>query len=283
MSFAFCNLDFRLETRRVRDAREVRARRYLLAFFDRHELQHAVDAGTHFQFVVLALRERDDGLGLVDRGLRDRDLRARRFGLARELLLRDLVAHAKLLRVYLRLLQDERRYELVLRQLLVHLRLHLGLVVIGFDARSSCLLREQVVTQLHFDVRQRRFRRLQFELGVLKLLIELRIAQLENYGVVFDRRAGPQDDFFNPRLRSRWNPADVFRCQRSEAAHLAHHRPTFDAVGPDNRAFDGRRGRLQPRQPDRDQRDHEKRNAAVNDLADPLFPCIGRTSYIHGC
>ena len=48
------DLDLRLQPARVGDAREVRARRDLLADFHRHQLQHAVEAGAHLQLVAAA-------------------------------------------------------------------------------------------------------------------------------------------------------------------------------------------------------------------------------------
>ena len=50
----------------IRDAREVRAGRDLLADFDRHELKNAVQAGAHLQFVALPLLQPQDGARLID-------------------------------------------------------------------------------------------------------------------------------------------------------------------------------------------------------------------------
>ena len=54
LGLRFRDLDFRLQPARVRDAGEVRARGDLLADFDRHQLQHAVEAGADFQLVAAA-------------------------------------------------------------------------------------------------------------------------------------------------------------------------------------------------------------------------------------
>ena len=89
------DLDFRLQAARVRDAREVRARRDLLADFDRHQLQHAVEAGADLELVALLLRQLEQRVRLIDQRLLHVKLRAHRIGLAGELILRDLVAHAQ--------------------------------------------------------------------------------------------------------------------------------------------------------------------------------------------
>ena len=94
---------------------------------------------------------------------------------------------------------------------------------------------------------------------------------------------GPQDDLFDAALRRRRNPADVFRRQRAEAAHLAHHRSALHLVRPDHRALDGRRRRLQPRQADADEHDGQQTDAGVDRLLDPFLLRIGRASNIHGC
>ena len=54
LGLGFRDLDFRLEAARVGDAGEVGARRDLLADFDRHELQHAVEAGADLELVAAA-------------------------------------------------------------------------------------------------------------------------------------------------------------------------------------------------------------------------------------
>ena len=49
----FGDLDFGFEPRRVGDAREIGARRDLLADFDRDDLQHAGEPGAHLEVVAL--------------------------------------------------------------------------------------------------------------------------------------------------------------------------------------------------------------------------------------
>ena len=66
-----------LSRHRVRDAREVRARRDLLADFHRHELQHPVEAGAHLQLVALLLRELEQRARLIDESTAARRVCAR--------------------------------------------------------------------------------------------------------------------------------------------------------------------------------------------------------------
>ena len=101
----FRDLDFRLEPARVRDAREVRAWRDLLAHFHGDELQHPVEAGTDFQFVPLLSRQLQQRARLIDRRLLHGELRRRRRGFAGQLLFGNLTADAELFGVHLRLLE----------------------------------------------------------------------------------------------------------------------------------------------------------------------------------
>ena len=56
-----------------------------------------VEAGAHLQLVALLLRQAQQRARLVDQRLLHGELRLHRLGLARELLLRNLVAHAELI------------------------------------------------------------------------------------------------------------------------------------------------------------------------------------------
>ena len=71
--------------------------------------------------------------------------------------------------------------------------------------------------------------------------------------------------------------------ERAEAAHLAHHRSAFHLGRPDDRALDGRRRRLQPRQTDADEHDGQQTDAGIDRLLDPFLLRIGRACNIHGC
>ena len=63
--------------------------------------------------------------------------------------------------------------QLVLRQRLVHLGLHLRLVVFGLDGRGGGSLLQLIVLQLDAEVGLARLGRLELQLGVLQLLLEL--------------------------------------------------------------------------------------------------------------
>ena len=61
----------------------------------------------------------------------------------------------------------------------VHLRLHLGAVVLGLDRGGRRALVEQLVLDLDPEIGQRRLGRVHPQLRILELLLELRVAQLE--------------------------------------------------------------------------------------------------------
>jgi len=167
----------------------------------------------------------------------------------RQLLPGDLVANRELVGIDFRLAQRERRNQLALRERLVHLGLHLRFVVVRVNVGCHSLLLQVVVLRLHAEVLQRGFRRLDFELSVLQLLIQLSVDELQNHAVSLHRGARVEEDAFDPPLGRRGNPTNVLGHERAEAAHLAQEGPALDGVNPDRRALDaGRRG-LQTRQP----------------------------------
>ena len=196
----------------------------LLADLDLHQLQHAGESRAHLQLVVLPFLQLQDGSDLFQVRLLDRQPRPHRFNGAGDLLLRDVVANRELLGVHLRLLQIESRDELVFRERFLHLPRRLGFVEFGLDGCRRRALLELIVLDLHAKVGQRRLGGADLQLGVVQLLFELRVGQLQDHAVGFHRGAGAQDDLVDAPLRGRRNPADVFRHQRAEAAHLAEHR-----------------------------------------------------------
>src|SRR5580765_3174138 len=111
-----CNLDLCLQSARIGDPCEVDTRADLLPFRNFHFLENTWEPGSHAQVVALPLLELQRGVRLIDSRLLNRELRLALVRTAGELFLRDLVSHAKLLGVELRLAQLELRYELILRQ-----------------------------------------------------------------------------------------------------------------------------------------------------------------------
>ena len=222
-----------------------------------HELQHAAQPGADVQFVLLLPLELQHSARLIDARLLHGELRAARLGTARELLLRDLVPDGELLGVDLRLPNHQIGDELIFRQRLVHLGLHLRLVVVRVDVGGRRPLAQQIVLHLHPEVGERRLGRQQLELGILHLLVELRVGQLEDDSLCLHRRARPEDDSFHAPLRRGRNPPDVLGHERPEPANLPDHRPALDGVRPQRGGFDRGRRRLELREAEGDPSDHE--------------------------
>ena len=104
-----------------------------------------------------------------------------------------------------------------MRERLVHLRLHLRLAVFGRDAGGRRLLLQIVVLRLNAEVQQGGLGGLDLERGVLELLIELRIDELQHHAVRLHRRPGLEEDALDASLGRRRNPADVFRHERARS------------------------------------------------------------------
>src|ERR1043165_6540360 len=138
------NLERGLEARRGCDARDVRARRDLLADRDRHLLKHAVRSGAHLQGGDVLLVEPQLRAQLLDARLLRGDLRVRRLLGRPHALLLDLQTVGELLHFHARDAQREQGNESFLAELLVGVELNLGLVVLILDLRGRGLLRHAV-------------------------------------------------------------------------------------------------------------------------------------------
>ena len=90
----------------------------------------------------------------------------------RELLLRDPVAHRELLGIELRLFQHEVGHEALRRELLVHVRLHCRLLVVGLDHCRRRALLQLFVFELHAEAGKAGLGGLQLQPRVLELLFE---------------------------------------------------------------------------------------------------------------
>ena len=119
-----------------------------------------------------------------------------------------------------RLLQREPRNEADFRQLVVHLEVELGAVVIGLSDGHGGLLVEPLGVQLHAQVRLLRLCALELPLRVERGLLDFRIVQFHQHGVGFHRCARQHQDAFDPTRAERRNPEDFLRHQRAIAAHV---------------------------------------------------------------
>ena len=83
----------------------------------------------------------------------------------------------------LRLAASDLRDQLFLGERLVGLGLHARLLEFGLDRGGLRLLGQEIVLELHAQVFERGFRRLQREPRVERFLLDLRVAQLEDHRV----------------------------------------------------------------------------------------------------
>src|SRR5690606_19584678 len=161
----------------------------------------------------------------------------------------------------------------LLRQLLVRPDLAQRLLVLPLDRGDRGLLRESLRLQIRPQAHELRFRRRERLLGLQDLDVHVGVAQLEDDRALVDLDPGPDMDPLDPAGRQRRDPAHVLRDQVPMAPDLPHHRAAADRVREDQGAVDPRRGRLQPGERQRDQRD--RRDArADEDVAAPLWPLL---------
>ena len=130
--------------------------------------------------------------------------------------------------------------------------------------------------------RQLGFRGFQLRLRITRGLFDFRAGQFNQHRIGFDACTGTNHNRVDATFSARCDPANLFRHEQAEAAHLAHHRPALHRVDPDRRAIDARHRRLQFRKANRD-RDEQEHAAA--DHHDALLPFLLRDAgprHVHG-
>ena len=178
------------------------------------------------------------------------------------------------------LLEDEIRHEPILGEVLVHLLLQSGLLIVGVHRGRRGALVEALGLQPRVEAGQVGLGSQQELLGLVHQLARLRVVQNQHHRLRCHDGAGPDDDALHTPLGSGGNPTARFvnRDQRAEPADLTQHRASLDGVDPDGRAFDGWGGGLQSRQHDRHESHRQEPGDGKRHLLELLFPSDGSGS-----
>ena len=219
---------------------------------------------------------------LIDRRLFRRELRFNRIARERQSLRLDLVGLLTFLFFDLRSFVNEVGHESVLGQLIVRLAFHLRLLVRGMRRAPSSIPDRAIRAATSLLRGKLRFRGLRLRLRFVRALFEFRTGQLQYNVTGFDFCSRPDQNFFDAGFRRRRDPANVFRNQRAESAHLAHHRTAFHGVDPNARAIDARRRRFQTRQSKRRQNQTDRARRDNQNAALALFRGNAFARNIHG-
>ena len=241
--------------------------------------------GAHVQRVELGVLQLGESAQLLDLRLLDVSLRLRRLRVDLEALVLDLVAGRELLRADLRELQRQVGDEPFLEEPLVRLGLELRLVEVGLDRGGRGLLIHELLLEADPRVDELRLRRLQLPLGVERVALELRVRHLEQDRRGSDRVSGQHQDALDAAVRRRRDLEDAFRFghERARAADFAAHRSALDGVHPHGALLDRGRRRLQPGEPERDQKsDADARAGEDQPFAPALLEKSSRTISIRG-
>ena len=132
------------------------------------------------------------------------------------------------------------------------------------------VLRERLVIQLYFKVGVLGLGGADLRFGVEHILLELRVAELEQHRVRLDQLAGQQEAALDPALIPGGHQEHVLRRQRAQTADVEHHVAAPDRVD-EGRAVDGGRGRLEPRETERDHAHHCGGRDGIRDAANPAL------------
>ena len=270
-----------LEYRRVAHPGQVGPGGDALPFVERHLLQNAGHPGPHAQVGHLLSPQLVQRAQAVHLGLLDRKLRLDGVGGHLQPFLLERVARIELLLGRLRPLELERRDESLGEELTVGIRLQTGRLELRLDGGKRRSLVEQLALHLDLPVAVPRLGRFEIQARLERGLLQLGIAQLEDHGVGRDEGAGADDDPFHGPVGGGRDPANLLRDQGAGAAHLPHHRTALHGVQVDRVAVDERRRRLQPRDADRDDDDHDGRHRGVQSLAALLRACEIGSGDVH--
>src|SRR5690606_38784764 len=95
------------------------------------------------------------------------------------------------------------------------------------------------------------------------LLLEFRVAHLDQHRVLRDLRARLHEHPVDTRFARRGDPADFARHQYARTTDLQQHFPAFDGIYIECRPLDRRRRRLEHRQEDYERQHHRRRASRV--------------------
>ena len=129
--------------------------------------------------------------------------------------------------------------------MLVGLCLQLCLLVLAFDIGGRALLRHQAAGELHFEIGQVRLRSLVGIFRIHSIVLQLRIAKLQNDRVPFHSSAGLEHDPIHVCRGLSGDPADIHWHEGSQAANFAKHFAAMNAVDGNAGTLHERRGRLE--------------------------------------
>ena len=118
-------------------------------------------------------------------------------------------------------------------------------------------------------------------LCIQHVALQLRITQFQDNRTGVHDGAGAQNNSFDSHIRLRGNPADVFGHQGSEPVDFAQHRSALHFVGPDGRPVHCRRRGAQAGEPVAHTANKEECHRAVDNPADFLCTCVGRSLNVH--
>ena len=275
------DLQRRLQLCWLRDFRESGARSHLLPDVHVEPLQDAVDARADVQLLDLRFFQCVERALLVDACLRHGKLRGDGICEGLDFLLSEIVFFGEFFGLHLGGFDVELGFQAELAEPLVRIFCHFRGAVLRGNGCGLGALVHQLVLELRFRLLVGGLRSFHLVLCVERLLLQLRIAQIEDDRVRFHRRAGKQIAFLDAPLGGRWDHPHRFRHEGAEAANFAEHRTALHGVGPDRRFVDARRGRLQARQRSRDHDDHQQGRADIDVAANPFLPLNIRPRYVH--
>ena len=243
----------------------------LLADFDREDLEDAGHAGLDLEIVELTNAQVGGRLALVDLGFLRRDLRLQTGLRDSELLLGDVQPVLHFGGGAPELLQLQLGDQLGLVELFVGRERQVGLAEIGLGGGERGFLGEDVALEARTPVLERRLGGCEGEAGVHDLLLEVRIAHLQNHRRRRDLRTGAEHETLDPSGRRRGDPADVLGHEDAGTANLPGELTALDGVDPDRRAIDaGCRG-PQPRDAIRHGADDDEADRGKHDAANLLL------------
>ena len=205
---------------------------------------------------------------LVDIGLLDGKLRRDGICESLDFLLREIVLFGELFGLHLGGFYVELGFQAELAEPLVRVFCHLRRAVLRGNGRCLRALVHQLILKLGFRLLVGGFRALQLIFRVERLLLQLRIAEIENHRVRFHGRSGKQIALLDAPLGRRRDHPHGFRHEGAQPADFAKHRPALHGVGPDRRFVDARRRRLQARERSRHHDDHQQGRADIDVAAD---------------
>jgi hypothetical protein len=278
---SFRNLDFGFESLGVGDASEVGTGSDVLADFDGHDLEDALNSGANVERVEFTALEVVEGALLIDFGLLSLNAGAGRVLGIFGAVFFELKTNGKLFDLDASELLGDIGVNALVAKLDVDFVLDFGLLIFALDVGSDGSLIEDVAVDGDLEAFEVGFRSFELILGIESFALEDGVTEFKDDAVGLNDGAGIKKLAIDAGIRLCRNPANVLGDQRADATNVNDHGAALDLVWPDRGFVDRGSGGPETGNAKGDAGETDDGDGGIDDATDFFSACVGWSLYVH--